>query len=103
MSINIRIFFISIYYCSGTEQNTPRQALRSDSRNTLPCRESPDVLAFSHLRTLSLTLRIPRNSLPAESACGKARYGYKQSLFKQRDSWLAPRSHVGAVAPVRVS
>ncbi|KOX75852.1 U2 snRNP-associated SURP motif-containing protein [Melipona quadrifasciata] len=85
------------------KQNTPRQALRSDSRNTLPCRKSPDVLAFSHLKTFSLTLRIPKNSLPAESACRKARYGYQQSLFKQRDSWLAPRIHVGAVAPVRVS
>ena len=45
------LFYIS-YLFSDVEQDTPRRTVKLIPRKTRPCQEFPDVLTFSHLRTL---------------------------------------------------
>ena len=56
---------MSLSRYSGAEQNLPRRSARPIPKKPRPCLELLDVLTYSHLRTLSLTLE-------GETGCGKA-------------------------------
>ncbi|KAK1137780.1 hypothetical protein K0M31_002274 [Melipona bicolor] len=82
--------------CSEAEYNTSRWALRPGSRNTLPCQEVPNAMAFSHLRGLYLSALRGRISMWKVSLkIEMKKFIFSQDQVAIKEIIFRPRSEYG--------